>query len=78
MRELTFLVEETSDGGYTARALGESIFTEAETLDELRLNVKDAVACHLEPGSALPVVRLHIDDQEALAPRSCPATHQQT
>ena len=47
MQELFFLVEEQSDGGYTARALGESIFTQGDTLDEIRKNIRDAVECHL-------------------------------
>jgi hypothetical protein len=46
MRELIFVVEEVAEGGYTARALGESIFTEAETLQELRAEIQDAVRCH--------------------------------
>ena len=46
MNELIFFVEEAVEGGFTARALGESIFTEAETLDELRQQVRDAVRCH--------------------------------
>ncbi len=46
MSEIVFLVEEDPEGGYTAAALGESIFTEGDTLDELRENVRDAVRCH--------------------------------
>jgi dephospho-CoA kinase len=47
MNELIFLVEEADEGGYTARALGESIFTEAETLPALKEMIRDAVQCHL-------------------------------
>lgn len=43
MTEVIFLVEEDPEGGYTARALGQSIFTEADTLDELRVNIREAV-----------------------------------
>ena len=46
MIEIIFVVEEAPEGGLTARALGESIFTEAETVEELRVNVKEAVECH--------------------------------
>lgn len=46
MTEVIFLVEDDPDGGYTARAIGESIFTQAETLEELRDRVRDAVQCH--------------------------------
>ncbi len=48
MTEIIFIVEEAPEGGLTARALGESIFTEAETVEELRVNVKEAVECHFE------------------------------
>jgi hypothetical protein len=44
--ELIFLVEEAPEGGFTARALGESIFTEADTLTELHTQARDAVQCH--------------------------------
>ena len=59
MNEIIFLVEEAPEGGYTARALGESIFTEADSLDELHANVRDAVLCHLNEGKAPKVIRLH-------------------
>jgi predicted RNase H-like HicB family nuclease len=52
MNEIIFLVEEAPEGGFTARALGESIFTEADTMDELRQQIRDAVACHFEDSMA--------------------------
>ncbi len=67
MNELIFLVEEAVEGGFTARALGESIFTEAETLDELRRQVRDAVRCHFDEGKAPKVIRLHFVREEVLA-----------
>jgi hypothetical protein len=48
MNELIFVVEEAPEGGYTARALGESIFTEADDLASLESQVRDAVLCHFE------------------------------
>ena len=48
MSELIFLVEEADEGGYTARALGVSIFTEADSLGDLRKNVREAVECHFD------------------------------
>jgi hypothetical protein len=51
MTELVFLVEEAPEGGYTARALGQSIFTEAETWEELEKAVKEAVLCHFNGSS---------------------------
>ena len=47
-KEIIFLVEEAPEGGYTVRALGHSIYTEGETLSELREAVVDAVKCHFE------------------------------
>ena len=46
MNELGFLIEENPEGGYMARALGESIFTQADDLEALRANIMDAVLCH--------------------------------
>lgn len=49
---IIFLVEESPEGGFTARAFGEAIFTEAESIDELHEMVRDAVRCHFEEGKA--------------------------
>ena len=48
VKEIIFLVEEAPEGGFAARALGYSIFTEADSWEELRGAVRDAVACHFE------------------------------
>jgi hypothetical protein len=48
MKEIIFLVVESPEGGYTARGMGVSIYTQAETLDELKDMVKDAVNCHYD------------------------------
>lgn len=58
MNEIIFLVQEAPEGGFTARALEHSIFTEAETLEELRQNVSRAVACHFEEGTGPKIIRL--------------------
>jgi len=67
MNELIFLVEEAPEGGFTARALSQSIFTEAETLEGLREEVRDAVQCHFEEGQRPKVIRLHFVREEVLA-----------
>ena len=60
MSEIVFLVEDELDGGFTARALGESIFTEANTEDELKESVIDALRCHYDEESDIPrIIRLH-------------------
>jgi hypothetical protein len=67
MNELIFLVEEAPEGGYIARALGQSIFTEADTVEELRDNVRNAVQCHFDEGKTPKVIRLHFVRDEVLA-----------
>ena len=67
MNEVIFLVEEADEGGYTARALGEAIFTEADTMEELHERVRDAVKCHFEEGQAPGVIRLHFVHEEVIA-----------
>ena len=67
MSEILFLVEQNPEGGYTARALGDSIFTEADTLPELHQMVKDAVQCHFDEGGKPKVIRLHSVQEEVLA-----------
>ena len=66
MKEVIFLVEESAEGGYTARALGESIFTEADTISELHKQVRDAVRCHFEEGVSPKVIRLHFVREEVI------------
>jgi len=58
MREIIFLVEEDPEGGYLARALAQSIFTEADDLTRLRENVRDAVRCHFDEGKAPANIQL--------------------
>jgi len=67
MDELIFVVENAPEGGYTARALGESIFTEADDLPALREQVRDAVRCHFESGQGPKVIRLHFVSEEVFA-----------
>lgn len=67
MNEIFFLVEEAPEGGYTAKALSEPIFTDADSLDELHTNVRDAVRCHFEEGRAPKMIRLHFVHEEVLA-----------
>lgn len=52
MKEIFFLIEEAEEGGYIASAIGQSIVTEADTLTELKANIKDATRCHFDEGEA--------------------------
>jgi hypothetical protein len=67
MNEVIFVVEEAPEGGYTARALGASIFTEADSLMKLHAQVRDAVRCHFEDGKAPKVIRLHFVRDEVIS-----------
>ena len=67
MNEIIFLIEESPDGGYEARALSASIFTEADTLDQLRAMIRDAVACHFDDADRPRIIRLHFVREEVIA-----------
>jgi predicted RNase H-like HicB family nuclease len=67
MNEIIFLVQEALEGGYEAKALSESIFTEADTLEELKEMVRDAVACHFEEAERPKIIRLHFVREETIA-----------
>ena len=66
--ELLFIVENADEGGYTAKAVGASIFTEADTEEELRERVRDAVRCHFDEGEGPTVIRLHFVREEVISP----------
>ena len=67
MNELVFEITKEADGGFVAEALGESIFTEADTWDELRANVREAVTAFYFDQPAPARVRLHLVRDEVLA-----------
>lgn len=64
--EIIFSVQESAEGGYEARALGHSIFTQADSMDELKRNVREAVQCHFDEGKAPSVIRLHMVKDEVI------------
>jgi predicted RNase H-like HicB family nuclease len=68
MTEIIFEVREDEvDGGYTASALGFGIHTEAESIDELRANVREAVDCYFDETQPAPkLIRLHFVRDEVL------------
>lgn len=67
MSEIIFMVEEAPEGGFTARALGESIFTEADTREELQSQVRAAVRCHFEDDKMPRIIRLHFVREEVIS-----------
>ena len=67
MNEIIFVVEEAPDGGLTARAVGESIFSQAENALELQVRVRDAVRCHFDADKIPKLIRLHFVRDEVIA-----------
>jgi len=57
MSEIIFIIEEDPDGGYNAHALGVSIITQADTLNELRENIREAVRCYYPDDSSRPKIK---------------------
>lgn len=66
MEEIIFLVEESPEGGYVAKGLNASIYTEADSMEQLRAAVKDAVNCHFDDKKKR-IIRLHIVKDEIVA-----------
>jgi len=66
VKEIIFLIEESKEGGYEARALGYSIYTEGENIEDLKQKIIDAVKCHFEEGECPAIVRLHMVKDEIL------------
>jgi hypothetical protein len=64
--EIIFSVQESPEGGYEARALGFSIFTQADSLEELKTMIREAVSCHFEDGEKPSVIRLHLVKDEVI------------
>ena len=64
--EIIFTIQESPEGGYEARALGYSIFTQAASIEELKGLIRDAVACHFQDGEKPSVIRLHTVKDEVI------------
>ncbi len=64
--EIIFNIIESSEGGYEARALGFPIFTQGETLDELKRMAQNAVRCHFDPEARPHLIRLHLVKDEVI------------
>jgi len=66
MTDIHFVIEASPEGGYAARAVGQDIFTAADTLPELRAMLRDAVRCHFDGLPAPSLIRLHFTREEVL------------
>jgi hypothetical protein len=67
MNEIIFMVHEPPEGGFAAEALGHSIYTGGDTLEELREMVRDAVLCHFDDSARPKIIRLHFVREEVIA-----------
>lgn len=65
-QEILFIVEESQEGGYLAKCLESSIYTEADTLEDLRIMIKDAVECHFEETERPKLINLYIIKNEVI------------
>ena len=65
--EIIFSVHDSPEGGYEARALGHSIFTQADSMEELKANVREAVQCHFDKSEVPSVIRLHMVKDEVIS-----------
>ncbi len=66
MLEIIFLIEESLEGGYEAKALGYSIYTQGESTEALKQNIQEAVQCHFESSELPKVIRLHWVREEVI------------
>ena len=66
-KEIVFLVEESLDGGYEARAAGYTIFTQGETIEEVKKNILDAVRCHFDDSEVPSFVYVRFLKEELIA-----------
>ena len=64
--EIIFAVQESPEGGFEAKALSHSIYTEADTLDDLKKKVQDAARCHFEENDRPSLIRLHLVKDEVI------------
>ena len=64
-KEVLSAVEDAADGGYIAHALGYSIFTEADSWEELKRTVQDAARCRFDEGELPDLIRVHAAREKA-------------
>lgn len=64
--EIVFTVTQESDGGYVAECLSHDIFTQGNTWEELRINVREAVSAYFFDQPKPAAVRLHLVRDELL------------
>lgn len=65
--EISFIIEDSLDGGFEAKAIGHAIFTQAETIEEIKESIKEAVHCHFEDDDMPMTIRLVFLKEEVVA-----------
>jgi len=66
-RENLYKRKNIKQGGLTAKAIGESIFTQGKTLEEIKKNIKEVLSCHYKRREDIPAcIRLHVIHEETL------------
>ena len=65
--EIIFLIKESPEGGFEAQGLDHGIFTEADSFDEIKDAIRDAVRCHFVEGERPALIRLHYVRDEVIA-----------
>ena len=66
INEIIFLVTESLDGGYEAKAAGHSIYTQCDEYDELHDTLRDVVKCHFDEMEAPSLIRIHLVKDEVI------------
>jgi hypothetical protein len=67
MNELIFIINESPEGGFEAKALDHPIFTEADTVEQLKSMIKDSVRCHFDSSDIPKIIRLHFVKEEIIS-----------
>ncbi|NUM71668.1 MAG: 2-oxoisovalerate dehydrogenase [Ignavibacteriaceae bacterium] len=65
--EINFVVEESLDGGFEAKAIGYSIYTQGETIDDIKMAIREAVHCHFNDEEMPKIIRIVFIKEEVLA-----------
>lgn len=65
-KEIIFMVEESVDGGYEARAAGFPIFTEGKTIDEVKSNIIEAVQSHFDEKDMPSLINIRFLKEEVI------------
>jgi hypothetical protein len=65
-RQVTFVVKKDPERGYNAHAVKHSIFTQADTLKEMKAMIREAVNCHFDPGERPSQIRVRFPKRTIL------------